>query len=59
VNEEGVGRRLPVVRHPVRERQAAVANRFFTNQPLPARSAFGCAGLALGARVEIECAAAR
>jgi len=26
--------------------------------PLPARSAFGCQGLALGARVEIECIAA-
>lgn len=26
---------------------------------LPARSAFGCAGLALGARVEIECIAVR
>ena len=28
-------------------------------KPLPARSAFGCNGLALGARVEIECIAAR
>jgi len=32
---------------------------FFAGQPTPARSAFGCAGLALGARVEIECTAAR
>ena len=32
---------------------------FFANQPTPARSAFGCSGLALGARVEIECTAAR
>jgi len=32
---------------------------FFAGQPMPARSAFGCAGLALGARVEIECTAAR
>jgi reactive intermediate/imine deaminase len=32
---------------------------FFGDQPMPARSAFGCAGLALGARVEIECIAAR
>jgi len=32
---------------------------FFGEHPLPARSAFGCAGLALGARVEIECIAAR
>jgi len=32
---------------------------FFAGQPLPARSAFGCNGLALGARVEIECTAAR
>jgi reactive intermediate/imine deaminase len=37
----------------------AVYSQFFTGQPLPARSAFGCAGLALGARVEIECTAAR
>jgi reactive intermediate/imine deaminase len=33
--------------------------QFFTDIPLPARSAFGCTGLALGARVEIECTAAR
>ena len=32
---------------------------FFAGHPLPARSAFGCNGLALGARVEIECTAAR
>ena len=32
---------------------------FFAGQPMPARSAFGCSGLALGARVEIECTAAR
>jgi 2-iminobutanoate/2-iminopropanoate deaminase len=32
---------------------------FFTGFPLPARSALGCNGLALGARVEIECIAAR
>jgi len=30
----------------------------FGETPLPARSAFGCNGLALGARVEIECVAA-
>jgi 2-iminobutanoate/2-iminopropanoate deaminase len=36
-----------------------VWREFFGEQPLPARSAFGCAGLALGARVEIECIAAR
>lgn len=30
----------------------------FGQIPLPARSAFGCQGLALGARVEIECIAA-
>ena len=36
-----------------------VWNEFFGGQPVPARSAFGCAGLALGARVEIECTAAR
>ena len=29
----------------------------FGKLPLPARSAFGCQGLALGARVEIECIA--
>jgi reactive intermediate/imine deaminase len=32
---------------------------FFAGHPLPARSAFGCNGLALGARVEIECTAVR
>ena len=32
---------------------------FFAGHPTPARSAFGCSGLALGARVEIECTAAR
>jgi len=32
---------------------------FFAGEPMPARSAFGCNGLALGARVEIECTAAR
>jgi 2-iminobutanoate/2-iminopropanoate deaminase len=37
----------------------AVYAEFFTDVPMPARSAFGCAGLALGARVEIECTAAR
>jgi reactive intermediate/imine deaminase len=37
----------------------AVYAAFFADVPLPARSAFGCAGLALGARVEIECTAAR
>ncbi len=31
---------------------------FFGEAPLPARSAFGTSGLALGARVEIECIAA-
>lgn len=37
----------------------AVYGEFFTDIPMPARSAFGCSGLALGARVEIECTAAR
>jgi 2-iminobutanoate/2-iminopropanoate deaminase len=37
----------------------AVYSEFFADVPLPARSAFGCNGLALGARVEIECTAAR
>ena len=32
--------------------------KFFPHH-LPARSAFGCNGLALGARVEIECIALR
>ena len=36
-----------------------VYREFFGNKPLPARSAFGCNGLALGARVEVECIAAR
>ena len=37
----------------------AVYAEFFAGVPLPARSAFGCNGLVLGARVEIECTAAR
>lgn len=37
----------------------AVYSEFFAGVPKPARSAFGCSGLALGARVEIECTAAR
>ncbi|MDY0742926.1 RidA family protein [Paucibacter sp. R3-3] len=36
----------------------AVYKDFFGEVPLPARSALGCNGLALGARVEIECIAA-
>jgi len=36
----------------------AVYKAFFGDVPLPARSALGCNGLALGARVEIECIAA-
>ena len=36
-----------------------VYREFFGSTPLPARSALGCNGLALGARVEIECIAAR
>lgn len=35
-----------------------VYREFFAGQPLPARSALGCNGLALGALVEIECIAA-
>jgi len=35
-----------------------VYREFFGDTPLPARSALGCNGLALGARVEIECIAA-
>ena len=35
-----------------------VYREFFGPTPLPARSALGCNGLALGARVEIECIAA-
>ncbi len=34
-----------------------VYKAFFGETPLPARSALGCSGLALGARVEIECIA--
>lgn len=34
-----------------------VYREFFGSTPLPARSALGCNGLALGARVEIECTA--
>ena len=37
----------------------AVWGEFLRDEPMPARSAYGCAGLALGARVEIECTAAR
>jgi 2-iminobutanoate/2-iminopropanoate deaminase len=37
----------------------SVYAEFFADVPMPARSAFGCGGLALGARVEIECTAAR
>lgn len=37
----------------------AAYRAFFGDVPLPARSALGCNGLALGARVEIECIAAR
>jgi len=33
--------------------------RTFFSPPYPARSAFGATGLALGARVEVECIAAR
>ena len=33
--------------------------RKFFGRDLPARSAFGCNGLAMGARVEIECIAAK
>ncbi len=33
----------------------AVYLEYFKSDRLPARSAFGCNGLALGARVEIEC----
>jgi len=36
----------------------AVYRECFAGIPLPARSALGCNGLALGARVEIECIAA-
>ncbi|ODU22878.1 MAG: hypothetical protein ABS87_00305 [Sphingomonas sp. SCN 67-18] len=34
-----------------------VYSRFFEGLPAPARSAFGCSGLALGAKVEMECIA--
>ena len=37
----------------------AIWSEVFADRPMPARSAFGCTGLALGARVEIECTAAR
>lgn len=37
----------------------AVYGAFFAGIPMPARSAFGCSGLALGARVEIECTTVR
>lgn len=36
-----------------------VYREYFGSTPMPARSALGCNGLALGARVEIECIAAR
>ena len=35
----------------------AVYVTYFTPERLPARSAFGCAALALGARLEVECMA--
>jgi 2-iminobutanoate/2-iminopropanoate deaminase len=35
----------------------AVYIEYFARERLPARSAFGCNGLALGARLEIECVA--
>jgi len=35
-----------------------VYREFFGSTPMPARSALGCNGLALGAKVEIECIAA-
>jgi 2-iminobutanoate/2-iminopropanoate deaminase len=35
----------------------AVYVTYFAPDRLPARSAFGCAGLALGARLEVECVA--
>jgi enamine deaminase RidA (YjgF/YER057c/UK114 family) len=35
----------------------AVYLKFFDGLPLPARSAFGCSALALGAKVELECIA--
>lgn len=41
------------------DRMNAVYREFFPADQMPARSAFGTSGLALGARVEIECVAAR
>ena len=35
----------------------AIYAAYFAPDRLPARSAFGCSGLALGARVEVECVA--
>ncbi len=41
------------------DRMNVVYREFFAAERLPARSAFGTSGLALGARVEIECIATR
>lgn len=41
------------------DRMNVVYREFFPEGRLPARSAFGTSGLALGARVEIECIATR
>jgi reactive intermediate/imine deaminase len=41
------------------DRMNSVYRTYFTEGRLPARSAFGSNGLALGARVEIECIATR
>lgn len=41
------------------DRMNVVYREFFAADRLPARSAFGTSGLALGARVEIECIATR
>jgi 2-iminobutanoate/2-iminopropanoate deaminase len=41
------------------DRMNGVYREFFPADRLPARSAFGTSGLALGARVEIECIATR
>lgn len=41
------------------DRMNVVYREFFPEDRLPARSAFGTSGLALGARVEIECIATR
>ena len=41
------------------DRMNVVYREFFPEGRLPARSAFGAPALALGARVEIECIAAR